>query len=270
MELAQAPTLSIQSKPTAVSWQHHRVKPGESLTTIARKYHTTVAALRKTNLMKNNVIQPHQTLLIPTANKAKVMSAAEARYAADKLPGPQQVIHTVSRWDSLANIARRYGVTPRQIQFWNNLHKDENVHTHQQLVLWLKHRYQPIITSRPSRYQVKRGDSLGAIAAKYHVNIKALQLANHLKGNAIRKGQWLSIPGTARPPVRRNASRLNKSYANHNQARTSTRALTHTVQRGQTLYSIARRYHVTPQQISQWNHLHGNVVKLGQHLVIHP
>ena len=43
-------------------------------------------------------------------------------------------------------------------------------------------------------YKVKSGDTLGAIAQKYHTTVAKIQKANHLKGTTIQLGQQLKIP----------------------------------------------------------------------------
>jgi hypothetical protein len=46
--------------------------------------------------------------------------------------------------------------------------------------------------------------------------------------------------------------------------------LYYTVKRGDALFSIARKFDATPEQIQQWNHLEGDRVKIGQHLIVKP
>ena len=49
-------------------------------------------------------------------------------------------------------------------------------------------------------YSVKRGDTLSAIASRYHTSVSALVSANHIKNaNLIYVGEKLSIPGAAAP-----------------------------------------------------------------------
>jgi len=46
--------------------------------------------------------------------------------------------------------------------------------------------------------------------------------------------------------------------------------LYYVVKRGDALFSIARRFGSTPEQIQQWNHLEGDLVKIGQRLLVKP
>ncbi len=191
------------------------------------------------------------------------LTPVEANIAADRVPGPQQTIHTVSRWDSLSKIARRYGVSVRQIQFWNNLGRNESPRTNQKLVLWLRHSYHAA-TGRfqAGRYQVQSGDSLSAIARRYHISVSALQSANQLKGSAIRQHQWLVIPGS------HSTTQKSIQASTRNPSLSSPKIIT--VSAGQTLYSIARQHRVSTQQLLNWNHLRANAtLHVGQRLVVH-
>jgi LysM repeat protein len=91
----------------------HRVRQGETLSHIARRHGVSVAALRSAN---GNVdprrLRPGQTLRVPASS-----ASASARTA--RAPAPR--IHQVRRGENLTVIARRYGVTIRQIQAWNGL-----------------------------------------------------------------------------------------------------------------------------------------------------
>ena len=49
---------------------------------------------------------------------------------------------------------------------------------------------------KPVHYRVVRGDTLGEIAIRYHVNLNQLRLANNLKSDKIRIGAQLLIPTT--------------------------------------------------------------------------
>jgi len=267
VEYARVP----KAAPTT-PWLYHKVRPGETLTTIARKYNTSTAILSSNNHLRNNMIHPNQQLLIRKGTKVSTprITTEEARFGADHVPGPQQTIHTVAHRESLSHIAHRYGVSERQIQFWNRLGRGEVPHMNQKLVLWLKHPIRSYkayhATSSSTRYQVKAGDNLGRIAQRYRVSTRALQAANGLKGTAIRKGQWLVIPGRATATV---AARKTAAAKTPARAPVSQKTRSIKVQRGQTLYSIARQYHVSPQQLMSWNHLRNGQLKAGQVLVVH-
>jgi membrane-bound lytic murein transglycosylase D len=101
----------------------HRVRRGETLTHIGRQYGVTVAALRSAN---GNIdprrVRAGQSLRIPAGSAARVAQASPvaARY------------HRVSRGENLTVIARRYGVSVRQLRAWNGLN-GSRIHPGQRL-----------------------------------------------------------------------------------------------------------------------------------------
>lgn len=101
-------------------------------------------------------------------------------------------------------------------------------------------------------YTIKQGDTLSAIAVRYHTTVAKLVQANRLPGNGnlIIAGTALKVPGGA-------------SHAGGGSSRT------HLVVRGDTLSGIAARYGVAQTSIARTNHLpSSNVVRLGARLVI--
>lgn len=105
-----------------------------------------------------------------------------------------------------------------------------------------------------SLIRVHSGDTLSAIALRYHTTVSRLVALNHLPGDGdlIYAGQELKIPG---------------SHSRH--APTHLGTIYHTVVPGDTLDGIAARYHVKPTTIARRNHLPSSlVVVLGQRLAI--
>ena len=111
---------------------------------------------------------------------------------------------------------------------------------------------------------VKRGESLGSIARKYHVTVAKIKQWNHLRRETIHVGQRLTIYRSGAPMAQ--VGRNNNNNRNNNTPAPSVR--THTVKRGETLSSIAKKYHCTVNQLKQWNNLRSNTVRVGQKLKI--
>ncbi|HEX6134989.1 MAG TPA: LysM peptidoglycan-binding domain-containing protein [Longimicrobiales bacterium] len=105
--LAAAP----QATSVAATMASHRVRRGETLSHIAKRYGVSVDALRRAN---GNVsprrLRAGQTLRVPGA-----VAVSSARASAE------QRFHRVVRGENLTVIAKRYGVTVRQIRQWNGI-----------------------------------------------------------------------------------------------------------------------------------------------------
>lgn len=111
-----------------------------------------------------------------------------------------------------------------------------------------------------SRYTVRRGDNLSAIARQHGSSVEALRQANNLQSNLINVGQQLIIPTSG-------ATQLASNTPTGSAPR-SNRPRTYTVQSGDSLYSIARRFNVEVKQLRAWNGV-DTLLKPGQQLTLH-
>ena len=112
---------------------------------------------------------------------------------------------------------------------------------------------------------VKKGESLGSIARKYHVTVSNIKNWNRLKRETIHVGQKLKIYRSGAPMAQVGKS-TNKSNSGGKQAAPTVK--THTVKKGETLSSISRKYGCTVNDLKKWNNLKSNTVKVGQKLKI--
>jgi membrane-bound lytic murein transglycosylase D len=92
-----------------VSWRRHRVEPGETLTSIAKKYRVTPAAIAEANnIERTAAMEPGVKLTIP----ATQLSTETKRLL---------VSYRVRRGDTLAGIADRFSVNSEDVRKWNRL-----------------------------------------------------------------------------------------------------------------------------------------------------
>ncbi|MEO0558284.1 MAG: LysM peptidoglycan-binding domain-containing protein [Bacteroidota bacterium] len=115
--LAAEPAPPIRTTSTASERRRapqtvHTVQRGEYLLMIARQYGVSIGQLRAWNDLEGTTVHPGQ--------KLRVVAAPATRPASTQ----RSTVHTVRSGDNLTRIARRYGVTVRQIQSWNNLSSD--------------------------------------------------------------------------------------------------------------------------------------------------
>lgn len=104
-------------------------------------------------------------------------------------------------------------------------------------------------------HTVRRGETLSRIARIYGVSVSAIRAANnYVNPRRLRIGQRLVIPRAGKLPTRLAAARTSSTRRVEPQ-RPDGRYITYRVQRGDTLWAIARRYDVTARQLMQWNGL---------------
>jgi len=180
------------SKPPTRAVVYHRVRRGETLSIIAKKYRTRVSRImRANNLRRSHYIVAGRLLKIPTPGY---------RYRASKpaAVSPAASSHRVRRGDNLWNIANRYGTTTDKIKKVNNLNSND-LHIGQVL------RLPATGDARGSKisvadagnfkvYQVRPGDSPFAIAQQHNMNLNRLLSINQLSNRSkIYPGQRLYI-----------------------------------------------------------------------------
>jgi LysM repeat protein len=105
------------------------------------------------------------------------------------------------------------------------------------------------VRAEPSIHQVRRGDTLGRIAQNYGVRVAQIREWNQLRDSRIYVNQKLRV-GSEEP------------------AAAPTSSSTYTVQRGDTLYSIATRHELSVAELRALNGLQGNLISPGQKLTV--
>jgi membrane-bound lytic murein transglycosylase D len=110
---------------------------------------------------------------------------------------------------------------------------------------------------RWEHYQVKSGDNLGLIAARHKTSVSAIKRVNQLSSNTIRIGQKLMIPMPSRGAEHYSLSADQRlaSIQSSTQGKRSRNKINYQVRRGDSMWKISRKFHVTVKQIAQWNGL---------------
>jgi membrane-bound lytic murein transglycosylase D len=104
------------------------------------------------------------------------------------------------------------------------------------------------------RHRVKRGDTLGAIGRRYGVSVWAIKKANNIRGTLIHVGQNVMIPVSSRP-LSRNIANITRPLPRSSVGPRGRAKIIHRVRRGETLWSIARKYRVYVRQLARWNRM---------------
>lgn len=156
-----------------------------------------------------------------------------------------------------------------------------------------------IVQKTPNKYHVvKKGETLGKIAAKYHTSVNSIKSLNHLRSTNLRVGQRLlvkkgttvTVPNPNAKPAAQDSTKLICGNAKDSVSTNSDTIggpvpvkpqpeikpvqqqldyTSYTIRQGDTLYSIARRYNTTPNDIAEYNNLaNKDALKIGQKLKI--
>ena len=203
------------------------VQKGDTLYSIANKLGTTVSELKKENNLTSNTLQIGEVLRVPTK----------------EIYEEEENIYIVKKGDTLYSIAMANNTTVDELKKANNL--TSNILSTGQLLKI------PSALLPESTYTVKKGDSLYSIANKYNTTVDELKRINNLTSNILSIGQILKLPSDKASDV-------------ENEENT----ISYTVQKGESLYSIARKYDTTIDRIKDLNNLTTNLLSIGQVLLI--
>ena len=217
--------------PSAVSTPNsYTVQKGDSLYSIANKFGTTVDELKKLNNLTSNVLNIAQVLKIPTTTSEPEQEQTVIKY---------QVVSG----DSLYKIANKYNTSVDAIKKLNNLNNNL-LSIGQILSIPTTQDIEEIPEENYFNYNVVSGDSLYSIARKFDTSVDAIKELNNLISNLLSVGQTLKIPTT------------------------STTEKTYVVKSGDSLYSIAKNFNITVDELKRLNNLTSNLLNIGQILII--
>ena len=131
-------------------------------------------------------------LVLPAGNKDKYLATIAA------IPADKRVLwryHKVESGETLATIAKKYHTTAAQISNVNGLEADD-VQAETRLIIPMSGgRDSDIMTfsKRPTRYRVRKGDTVLSVADDFGVPPERIRRWNRLKGNELRKGRSIVI-----------------------------------------------------------------------------
>ena len=174
--------------PPQPAYIYHRIRVGESLSTIARRYHSSVRKIMHANNL-------HSSRYIVAGKKLKIPRRGTMPYEPEMNPNKDSAlpsIHVVKSGDSLWNIAKRYGITTKEIESLNNLQTTQLYIG--QVLKMPGYKEEKIDTGNLKVYLVKRGDSPFDIAQLHNMPLDRFLRINLLTPNStIYPGQKLFI-----------------------------------------------------------------------------
>lgn len=191
-------------KPDRQAAFGYRVRRGDTLGGIARRFGSSVAELQRANrLPRADRIYIGQRLRIPQRGAGRSAPAPVQRAAleAPGAPAPassgpevassagqavKETVHVVRRGETLHRIAKKYGASVKVLTAANNLRRPDLIHAGQRLVI--------PADGKDVLYRVRQGDTLSQLARTFRTSAARIREANGLRGNLIVVGQTLRIP----------------------------------------------------------------------------
>ena len=213
--------------------KYHKVRRGDSLSEISDKYGITMSELKKWNHLRNNKA--------PIGKKLKIYTIEAVASRDKKITKPDTI--AVKETTALAsNTAKTF--------------REEKVVSYKDIVKY---------------HKVKRGDNLGEISDKYGVTVAEVKKWNKIKGSNIVPGKSLKIIKnervviTVRKEVKADKNAAETGIASNDNDKPSD---FYEVQRGDNLFSIAKKFNVSLEDLKKWNNLDGLNVEQGSKLAL--
>jgi len=196
--LSKIDTIKTYSPPSPprTKYVYHRVRKGDTLSKIARKYKTSVRAISRTN----HINKRHKIIVGKMLKMPKSKSYISNKKISSRQKKPRKILrYKVRRGDNLWIIARKFGTTTKAIRAVNKL-RNTRLRVGQRLYITSSQNYikkpQKKIKAKKgnSTYRVKSGDNLFLIAKKYNMNLNRFLALNNLnKKSTIFPGQKLIV-----------------------------------------------------------------------------
>ncbi|MDX1776806.1 MAG: LysM peptidoglycan-binding domain-containing protein [Desulfobulbales bacterium] len=278
----------------STGFKTHTVGEGETLNGICKKYGLTKTLVLKSNNLRSSGLIAGQRLRIPYQTTSYEMlpegSIADGYLTAEAADG-NFILHEIRPGETVSELSRKYSVPVHLIAAWNDLHDISRIRAGQQLIFHVRNSNNRIAAvskgniapkrlapsgnmeaagpgakhrrDRDTRtavrgeviaddngsgpyYIVQQGDSLWAIAQHYNLDINELQQINGLATNVIQPGDRILLA----------------------KSRSTDAEFYYHVRRGDSLWTIARKYDISADEIKRWNNIRGNLIHPGNQLLL--
>ena len=270
-------TAQVKQSIKVIPAEYHRVKKGETLSSIAEKFGLSVAELKRKNGIRGNKINLKQNLKIKDEETYTVVEPVQL--ASNKTVETQQnnttsktetlviaASHIVKKGESLFTISKLYNMTVDELKKINNI-LTGSIRPGQELKL----KQPTTVTEKPAlasaepapvkatTHKVLSGESLFSIAKLYNVSVDELKKQNGLTDGKIKPGQEIKIT----QPTETLASAVEPVKPVN-----TVKAISHKVKKGESLFLIAQNYNVSVDELKKLNNLTVGKIKPGQTIKI--
>lgn len=266
---AAKPAAVTHNKTNSIKTESYTVQRGEYLQLLAQRYQLSVQQLVDLNptLEPDSQLLLGQKINVPVVEKKAAVAVTPPKTLAALQQKYELETYTVQRGESLFSIANKVNIPVNELAALNQLTGQAGVKIGQKIRV-------PVTQKKvPEVYTVQAGDSLTAIAARYELSLSDIAQLNGLNSNSnVRIGQRLKLKGEIKPQRVETAAKAVAAPVQPTPRQQPKENLTdkmpdvYVVQAGDTLTSIARKYHLQSSYIMQLNEMQGSTVRVGQRL----
>ncbi|MFN3942634.1 MAG: LysM peptidoglycan-binding domain-containing protein [Flavobacterium sp.] len=219
------------------NFQEHLVKEGETITSIATQYRVTPADLYQYNPYAKKGLKLGSKLIIPKKSNGNVATNADT--------------HIVEAQETWFGIAKKYGLTIEALQQANKeaMEKGLQIGTTLQIPKASKQSANVSSEKKPlqtnaheATHTVQQKETKYSIAKQYNLTVEQLEAWNPEYKDNLPLGAVLKLSG-----------KPNNETSNKNTILKTSASNSIVVEKGQTLYSIAKQYQIEVSDLQEWN-----------------
>lgn len=221
----------IDYKPPVVR-DTYKVQRGDTLWNISKKFNISVEELKKINNLDSNLLYIGEELKLPSYETVT----------------DSNITYIVSKGDTLYSIAAKNEISVNDLKKYNNLTSDNlyigeelNIPSGTSIITPSENE----VINEGSIYEVKKGDTLYSIAKKFNTSVDKIKEINSIVNDILTIGTSLLIPTS-------NLSDI----------------IVHKVIKGDSLWSLSKKYNTTVDLIKQLNNLVSDIIIPGNELQI--
>ena len=238
--------------PTSATW--YRVRYGDTLDEVARRFGLTKQELKRLNNLKENIIRWNDRLRLRNDDDS-------APSTLETEPAPPVTWYRVHFGDTLASVAKEFDLSVAKLKRLNNL-KEDIIRWNDRLRVRGEDDDNPSLVpqSEPSPpatwYRVHFGDTLEDVAKEFGLSVGELKRLNNLTDNIIRRNDRLRVRGEAGDD---NPSPVPNSEP-------APPATWYRVHFGDTLEGVAKEFGLSVAELKRLNNLTDNIIRWNDRL----
>ncbi len=212
----------------------HIIKKGDTISAICRRYNINKTTLLKINNLRSSKLIAGKHLRIPQG-KVRYRLLGEGEEA--RLASSELILHKIRPGETISKIADKYNVPSDLIVTWNGLKSVHKIRAGQQLALYIEEAGESVaVSAKPTTPKQSRKTTV----AVTNQNSKGLIVLSEQK----------------------------KFLSEETSEKSDTQISWYRVQRGDSLWAIAKKFNLSTRQLKAWNNLKSNRIKPGIKLKI--
>lgn len=220
----------------------------------------------------------------------KKNASAPAPTPAKEVNSPSGKPYVITEGDTVSEIARKHGIPRTAFMEANNIREGQQIYIGDTVIIPSPPKSKtpstgvasntsgatssPKSSGSSATYTIKYGDTLSSIARKHKTTVDAIKAANNMKSDSITGGQKLKIPAQASSNSKvadGSASTASAGESSKKSGPTPPPGKTellredetyglYTIEKGDTLFSLARDFFTSQQELQRLNEMGGSTV----------